>query len=55
MDDRWPLAGRSSLSNDEIDLLKYYSHGVAPWVSLLIWNSLFSTPLIRNPTAGRLR
>ncbi|KAK6950116.1 hypothetical protein Daesc_008442 [Daldinia eschscholtzii] len=32
--DRWPLAGRSPLSDDEIDLLKYYGHHVAPWVSL---------------------
>ncbi|KAL7629439.1 hypothetical protein AAE478_000959 [Parahypoxylon ruwenzoriense] len=29
MDFRWPLAGRSSLSDDEVSLLKYYSHHVA--------------------------
>lgn len=34
MDNRWPLAGRSSLSDDEIGLLKYYSHHIAPWVSV---------------------
>lgn len=33
-DNRWPLAGRSPLSSDEIGLLKYYNHHVAPWVSL---------------------
>ncbi|KAI0847754.1 hypothetical protein F5Y00DRAFT_240368 [Daldinia vernicosa] len=30
----WPLAGRSSLSDDEVDLLKYYSHHVAPWLDV---------------------
>ncbi|KAI1467186.1 uncharacterized protein F4812DRAFT_52609 [Daldinia caldariorum] len=31
---KWPLVGRSSLSDDEIDLLKYYSHHIAPWLDV---------------------
>lgn len=34
LNDLWPLAGRSSLSGNEVDLLKYYSHHIVPWVSL---------------------
>ncbi|KAI0132630.1 hypothetical protein BJ170DRAFT_614724 [Xylariales sp. AK1849] len=34
VDDSWPLAGRSSLSDDEVGLLKYYSHHVAPWLDV---------------------
>ncbi|KAI1807950.1 hypothetical protein F4811DRAFT_503845 [Daldinia bambusicola] len=32
--EKWPLVGRSSLSDDEIDLLKYYSHHLAPWLDV---------------------
>ncbi|KAI1371395.1 hypothetical protein F4677DRAFT_435945 [Hypoxylon crocopeplum] len=30
----WPLVGRSSLSDDEVDLLKYYGHHLAPWLDV---------------------
>ncbi|KAI1661751.1 hypothetical protein F4813DRAFT_172051 [Daldinia decipiens] len=34
LNNTWPLAGRSSLSNNEVDLLKYYSHHIAPWLDV---------------------
>ncbi|KAI0451297.1 hypothetical protein F5B21DRAFT_487483 [Xylaria acuta] len=30
----WPLVGRSPLSSTEVELLKYYSHHVAPWLDV---------------------
>ncbi|KAI0548667.1 hypothetical protein F4679DRAFT_308766 [Xylaria curta] len=30
----WPLVGRSLLSSIEVELLKYYSHHVAPWLDI---------------------
>ncbi|KAI1758439.1 hypothetical protein F4782DRAFT_478133 [Xylaria castorea] len=30
----WPLVGRSALSSTEVELLKYYSHHVAPWLDI---------------------
>ncbi|KAI1358409.1 hypothetical protein F5Y08DRAFT_116476 [Xylaria arbuscula] len=32
--DGWPLVGPSILSIDEIELLKYYKHHVAPWLDV---------------------
>ncbi|KAI2785163.1 hypothetical protein F4815DRAFT_9426 [Daldinia loculata] len=34
LNDLWPLAGRSSLSGNEVDLLKYYSHHIVPWLDV---------------------
>jgi hypothetical protein len=39
----WPLTGRSTLSGDEISLLKFYGCRVAPWVSLLSLKSPYGT------------
>jgi hypothetical protein len=33
-DQRWPMVGKCSLNDDEIELLRHYSQFVAPWVSL---------------------
>lgn len=31
--EHWPLVGPTQLSTVEVELLKYYSHHIAPWVS----------------------
>ncbi|KAI0376363.1 hypothetical protein F5Y04DRAFT_212888 [Hypomontagnella monticulosa] len=42
MENRWPLAGHSSLSDDEIGLLKHYTHHIAPWVDVYDQSQTFS-------------
>jgi hypothetical protein len=33
-DERWPMVGHCSLTDDEVELLRHYNHFVSPWVSL---------------------
>jgi len=55
----WPLVGRSSLSDEEVVLLKYYSHHVAPWVSLHPHPTILEPPVLTlhpsHYTVRRLR
>ncbi|KAI1129654.1 hypothetical protein F5Y10DRAFT_276580 [Nemania abortiva] len=43
----WPLVGRSPLSSTEIDLLKYYSHRVAPWLNIYDQDQKFGHDVAR--------
>ncbi|KAI0115113.1 hypothetical protein F4814DRAFT_306916 [Daldinia grandis] len=47
LNSRWPLAGRSSLSDGEIDLLKYYSHHIVPWLDVYDQAQTFGHLFIR--------
>ncbi|KAI0469093.1 hypothetical protein F4859DRAFT_148727 [Xylaria cf. heliscus] len=38
----WPLVGRSPLSSNEVELLKFYSHHVAPWLDVYDQDKTFS-------------
>ncbi|KAI0421495.1 hypothetical protein F5X98DRAFT_328500 [Xylaria grammica] len=48
----WPLVGQSPLSNAEVELLKYYSHHIAPWLDVYDQNQTFGNHVPRLAMAS---